>query len=150
MNKETLFSLIRAVAIGFGAYLVGTNTSIFGNPLDQQLWEALVGGLITLIATVWGIVDKTSTIEGIQSGLRSVLSLVGGLLVAAGKIKAEVLTSILAIIPILVTVWQSHTARQKVRMINENKLKITVEPGKLSKNPRPMVRANTNLYNKRA
>jgi hypothetical protein len=145
MNKETFYSLIRTLAIGVGSYLVGTNTNILGNPINAELWEAIVGGVVALAATIWGIVDKTATIEATQSGIRSVVSVIGGMLVASGKIKAEVLASAIGVIGILVPVWQSHLARKKLTQIESGKLQIIQTTGNISKNVRPMATDKTVL-----
>jgi hypothetical protein len=142
MKKETVYSLLRSVLILVGSFLIGTNTKIFGNPIDATLWEALLGAVLTLAGTLWGIFDKTATIEATQSGIRSVVTFIGGLFVATGKLKAETLVAIIGLITALIPVWQSALARKKVEMINDNRLQVTVEPGKISKNVRPMVKKN--------
>lgn len=147
MSKETIFSLIRTIAIGVGAYLVGANTQIFGNVLDANLWEALVGGTITLVAAVWGIVDKTATIEATESAFKSVVALVGGLFVASGKLKAEVLVSILGVITTIMPWLLGNLSRRKLAKIQNDELTIARTEGKVTKNDRMTVVPGPNAPN---
>lgn len=120
MNKEKVFSIIRSVLTIVGAFLVGK--SFLGNTIDDNLWLGIGGGIITAISVVWGIVDKTATIEGLQSGIRNVLIFFGALLVGSGIIKDEVLQAILGIVPIVITILYSQLSKAKSKEIAEGKL----------------------------
>ena len=78
--KENILSIIRHILVAVGAYLVGKN--LLGNVIDAESWQGWVGAAITAISVVWGVLDKTATIEMVQSGLRSVVTFVGTMLVA--------------------------------------------------------------------
>lgn len=118
--KDTILSIIRIALTAVGAYLIGQD--IWGQAINDGLWNEIIGAALALVGTVWGIVDKSATIEQIQSGVRSVVVVIGGLLVASGKMKAELLTAILGIIAIVIPAIQSATSKAKVSQIQSGKL----------------------------
>ena len=71
------------------------------------------------------MVDKSATIEAVQSGLRSVIIFVGALLVGSGVIKDEVLQSVLAIVATLVPVIYSQLSKQKNKEIAAGNITVT-------------------------
>ena len=115
MQKETVLSIVRSILTAVGAYLAGK--FFLGTPIDDNLWLGLIASVTTLISVIWGIVDKSATIEAVQSGLRSVIIFVGALLVGSGVIKDEVLQSTLAIVATLVPVIYSQLSKQKNKEI---------------------------------
>lgn len=123
MTKDVILSLIRTLLTAFGAFLFGKN--VFGTTLDSTTWEIWVGALLTLGSTIWGIVDKTSTIEAVQSGLRSVFTVGGGILVAMGKLTGQTLDSVVGLIAPIVTFLYSALSKQKNAQIASGVLKAT-------------------------
>lgn len=136
--KENILSIIRHILVAVGAYLVGKN--FLGNAIDAESWQGWVGAAITAISVVWGVIDKTATIEMVQSGLRSVVTFVGTMLVASGKIKGELLTSLLAIISIGVPMLYSQLSIQKSKKVASGTLPVTelrgVDANKQNINPK--------------
>lgn len=125
MNKQVLLSLLRTVLTAFGAFLIGKN--IFGNPVDDVLWQSIVGGILAAISIVWGFVDKSNTLDALQSGLRSIIVVFGGLLVASGKITDKVLESISGIVAAVIPFLYSILSKQKTDQIAEGKLKAVTD-----------------------
>jgi hypothetical protein len=95
--------------------------SFLGSTIDDNLWAGLGGAVITGIGVVWGILDKTATVEAIQSGLRSIIIVFGTLLVGSGVIKNELLDSLLAIVATIVPVLYSKLSRDKSKNIAAGK-----------------------------
>jgi hypothetical protein len=122
MNKQSFLSLLRVVLTAVGAYLIGRD--LFGSPIDSSVWDQIIGAVLTVASIVWGIKDKTATIEMVQSGVRSVLVVIGGMLVASGKIKAELLTALLGIAAIIIPWIQSGVSRKKVDDIKAGKIAV--------------------------
>lgn len=122
LNKETVLSIIRTALTAIGAYLIGAN--FFGNPIDEVIWQGIAGTILTAIGVIWGIIDKTASVEMLQSGLRSVITFVGLALVGSGKIKQELLDSLLGIVAILVPVLYSEASKAKTRMLEQGKLTV--------------------------
>lgn len=120
MPKESVLSIIRIALTAVGAYLIGAN--FFGNPIDESVWAGIAGTGLTAIGVIWGIVDKTATVEMLQSGLRSVIVFVGTALVGSGKIKQELLEALLAIVAIVVPYVYSETSKAKNRMIEDGRI----------------------------
>lgn len=112
---QNLLSLLRAVGSLLGAYLVGH--AIFGHTVSQDTLGVIGGAALTLASTIWGIATKSSTIEGIESSLRSIGAAVGGLFVAAGKISADQLLTILGAIVPIVAFIQSVVSKSKNRAV---------------------------------
>lgn len=121
MSKAVILSLIRTVLTAFGAFLLGKN--IFGAPLDDVLWQSIIGAIIALASIIWGFVDKTNTIDAVQSGLRSVIVVFGGLLVASGKISDKVLESVLGVASAIIPFLYSILSKTKTDMIAAGALK---------------------------
>lgn len=112
---QNLLSAARAALALVGTYLIGH--AIFGHTVTADIWQVLVGAASTIIGLVWGIVAKTSTIEGIESSVRSILAGLGGLGVSAGVISnSQLLAALAAIIPIA-TVVQSALSKAKNQQI---------------------------------
>lgn len=123
MQKDTAFSIFRALLTLGGTYLIGHN--LFGQKVDSEMWQVVAGTLLTLIGVIWGIADKTATIEAVQSGLRSALISGGGLLVAAGKLSGQSLEAIIGMTAVLIPMLQSHTSKIKIQQLASGKVEPT-------------------------
>ena len=53
MNKEVALSALRQVLIFIGGLLVGKGL------IDQSMLETLVPAVVTIVASVWGLVAKS-------------------------------------------------------------------------------------------
>jgi uncharacterized membrane protein len=111
MNKETVFTLIRTLLTSVGVFLIGKN--FLGSPIDQSVWQMLVGLIMAAISVAWGIMDKTIGLEMLQSFIRSVIVGLGGLLVAKGSVSPEKLESILGIVLAVLPLVYSILSRKK-------------------------------------
>lgn len=111
MNQSNFLSILRYVLTAIGAYLVGKN--FLGTPLDNDTVQGIIGALVSLSSIIWGIVDKSATVEQVQSGLRSVVSFFGMMLVGANIIKDEILESTLGVISVIVPMIYSQVSRKK-------------------------------------
>jgi hypothetical protein len=120
MQKETLFSLIRTVLMAVGAFFIGKN--LLGSAIDSSTLEVIVGSTMSLISIVWGIVSKELGIEMVQSALRSILTGIGGLFVAAGKLSGDTLNAIIGLIAAIAPLLQSILARKKSSGIVQGKI----------------------------
>lgn len=117
MTKEVFFSIFRSILTAVGAYLIGK--SFLGATIDDNLWLGIISSAVTLGSIIWGVVDKSATIEMVQSGLRSVVTFVGALLVGSGVLKGEVIESTLTIISVIVPVLYSQLSKLKSKNIAE-------------------------------
>lgn len=111
MTRSEIMAIVRTMLSAVGAYIVGIN--IFGIALDANLWQTVVGGAMSLTALIMTVKDKTVDLEKISGFIRQVVSVGGGLLVAWGKIKIEVVISLLAIVPIVASYIFGLIARKK-------------------------------------
>jgi hypothetical protein len=129
MNKHSALSLLRALFTFGGSFIMGQ--SIGTHAVDANTWGIVSGSIITLIGSVWGYFDKSASIEGVQSAMRSALQVLGGVGVSYGLLKADTLLSILAIVPAIIPIAQSYTSRLKVKQVDSGKL-ITTATGKVT------------------
>lgn len=120
MNKETVLSIVRSILTAVGAYMAGKY--FLGTPIDDNLWLGIIGSVTTLVSVIWGIVNKTATIEAVQSGLRSVIMFIGALLVGSGILKEEVVASILSIVAVIIPIVYSELSKQKSKEIAKGQL----------------------------
>lgn len=111
MSRQSIVTMIRALMTAIGFFLMGKN--LLGNPVDQVMMEMLSGVVLAGVSVYWGIVDKTVTIEAWQSFLRQLIVGVGGLLIAKGRISAELLNDILGAALAIIPVLYSVLSRQK-------------------------------------
>lgn len=115
-------SVLRVVLTAIGSFLIGR--TLFGHNIDYALWEQIAGVVIILASTFWGIVNKTAGIEKIQSALRQVFVVAGGLIVSAGYITGNQLETILALIPVVLPLIYSYTSRIKSRQLADNTINV--------------------------
>ena len=120
MNKETVFTLIRTLLTSVGVFLIGKN--FLGSPIDQSVWQMLVGVIMAGVSVVWGIMDKTIGLEMLQSFIRSAIVGLGGLLVAKGSMTPEKLESILGIVLAVLPLVYSILSRKKSDGIAEGSI----------------------------
>jgi hypothetical protein len=120
MTKETVFTLIRTLLTSVGVFLIGKN--FLGSPIDQSIWQMLVGVIMSGVSVVWGIMDKTIGLEMLQSFIRSVIVGLGGLLVAKGSMTPEKLESILGIVLAFLPLVYSILSRKKSDAIMEGSI----------------------------
>ena len=111
MNKDTILTLIRTALTAVGAFFIGK--SIGGEAIDQQLWQTILGIAMAMVSTAWGFFDKSTTLEGLQSVLRQVITFVGGFLIPSGKIKEELLEQIIGIVLPIATLIYSQLSKKK-------------------------------------
>jgi len=129
MQKETVFSILRTALTLVGSYIIGHN--VFGHQVNSSTWQIIAGAIITATGTLWGIFDKTAGIEAIQSGVRSVIVSIGGLLTAAGVLTGETLDAILGLVAAVIPALQSHLSKVKVQQIASGSLQVT-DAGKVA------------------
>jgi hypothetical protein len=123
VGLQNFLSLLRAVGTLIGSYLVGH--AIFGHTVSADALQVVGGAVLTIASTIWGIVAKTSTIEGIESSVRSVIAALGGLAVSYSVISASQLAAILSAIIPLATVIQSMLSKSKNQQIATGAIKVT-------------------------
>ena len=120
MNKETVFTLIRTLLTSVGVFLIGKN--FLGAPIDQSVWQMLVGIIMSATSVIWGVMDKTIGLEMLQSFIRSAIVGLGGLLVAKGSLSPEKLESILGIVLAILPLLYSILSRKKSDGIAEGSI----------------------------
>ena len=130
ISKENVFSTVRALFIFAGTLLIGHGHNLFGQPLDAQSWETISGAVVALGMAIWGMKTKDTTIEGIESLLRSALQGVGGLLVGGGIITGATLNSILGILAAVAPLLQSYASKAKTAQIVSGQIEPIVADGK--------------------
>jgi hypothetical protein len=122
MTKQTVFSIIKTLLSVAGAFLLGKN--IFGGTFDENVLESISGGVMAIVSVVWSIVDKTAGIEQVQATIRQVFTLIGGVLIAWGKVSAENLELILGAILPIASLLYSYLSKRKSGNIAEGMLPI--------------------------
>lgn len=122
MKKENVFSLIRTILTALGSFLIGKN--IFGNVVDQSILEIIVGAVLSIVSIAWSIADKTANIEMLQSGIRKVFVMIGGLLVASGKLDAAKLDTYLGLALSLIPFLYSLLSKKKSQEIAEGTISV--------------------------
>lgn len=122
MNRSTIETIVRGLLTAVGTFLIGKN--LLGSPIDDVIWEMVAGCVMSGVGIIWGVVDKSLSIEMLQSFIRSTIVGFGGLLVAKGTITPEKLESYLGIALALLTIVYSITSKAKSAQIAGNKLDV--------------------------
>lgn len=123
MSRQSIVTMIRALMTAIGFFLMGKN--LLGNPVDQVMMEMFSGVTLAGVSVYWGIVDKTVTIEAWQSFIRQLIVGVGGLLIAKGRVSAEMLNDILGAALAIMPVIYSILSRKKSTEISHGWIKTT-------------------------
>lgn len=123
MNKEQILSLVRTILSAAGAFFIGKY--LLGNEVDESLLELIVGAIMTLASIVWSIVDKSATLEKLESGVRQVIIVAGGLLVSAGKLDAEKLETYVGLAVALTAFLWSTLGKKKTAAISSGKVDVS-------------------------
>lgn len=123
MSKDVVLSFARTFLTALGAFFLGK--TIFGSSVTADVWQGWLGGGIALASTIWGIADKSATLDAIQSGLRSFVITLGGILIALGKLKADTLIAILGVITPVVAFVYSTLSKVKTSQIATGKIMAT-------------------------
>lgn len=127
--------MLRAVLTLAGSYLVGH--SIAGHKIDDNLWQLIGGAAVTIASTVWGILDKAATIEGLQSAIRSIVTAVGGVFLALGIAFQQTLDSLMSMTLVLVPLIQSYISKVKVKQLDSGKIMTTASGKVAPASPQP-------------
>ena len=117
MTQSSVLSLIRTLLTLAGAYLFGKN--FFGLPLDEVLWQEIVGIGLGVIAIIWSVFDKTITGEVWQGVVRHVITFASGILVAKGIVDAATIQVIIAALAGIFPWLQSTLQRSLNKGISE-------------------------------
>lgn len=115
MKKDQILSAVRSILLALGAFFAGK--LFFGTPIDDDKWQGVVGSVVGIGSVIWGILDKTATIEMVQSALRSIVIIIGGFLITTGKLKEETLNSILGLVAVIAPMiygWLSIKKSEKI------------------------------------
>lgn len=120
ITRTEIFAILRSLLSAAGAYLLGVN--VFGIKVDASVWQEVVGGIMALAGIAFSVLDKSLTVEMIAAFIRQTITVGGGLLVAAGKIRGEVIVSLLAIIPMVAPYVQGILLRIKISGLQSGKI----------------------------
>jgi hypothetical protein len=121
MTQSSVLSLIRTLLTLAGAYLFGKN--FFGLPLDEVLWQEIVGIGLGVIAIIWSVFDKTITGEVWQGVVRHVITFASGILVAKGIVDAATIQVIIAALAGIFPWLQSTIQRSINKGVSEGGIK---------------------------
>lgn len=121
-TKIQISSILRTLLTAVGSFLVGK--VVFGHNVDDAILQTCSGIIMAVFSTVWGVLDKTASIEMIQSTVRQVITFIGGFMIAAGKLTNNNMEAILALIPVVLPLLQSHLSRVKSNQIDSGKINV--------------------------
>src|SRR5688500_4512749 len=111
--SDTLKTVIRYVITLVGAWLIGKNVSLFGQPLDTSTVEILGGIVLTIAATVWSWLAKELTMESFEGAIRHIVVTGGAILVTAGRMSAESLTMWIGLVSAIAPIIGSYIFKLK-------------------------------------
>jgi uncharacterized membrane protein YcaP (DUF421 family) len=122
-TKETLFSLLRAAFTLIGSFLIGKH--ILGGVADSTTIELIIGIAMSAASLVWSVLDKTATVEVWQTVLRQIVTTIGGILIANGKLQPEKLEVYVGLLTALVPFLDSILNRKKTTAISNGTLLVS-------------------------
>ena len=115
MDRKTIETVLRATLQIIGSYIMAKN--LLGPSVDAVMWEMIVGGIMSVMSIVWGVLDKNVGIEMLQSTIRNVFVAFGGVLVAQGKLSSEKLETYIGFAITLLPVIYSILSRKKSQAV---------------------------------
>jgi hypothetical protein len=115
MDRKTIETLLRATLQIIGSYIMAKN--LLGPSVDAVMWEMIVGGIMSVMSIVWGVLDKNVGIEMLQSTIRNVFVAFGGVLVAQGKLSSEKLETYIGFAITILPVIYSILSRKKSQAV---------------------------------
>lgn len=121
MTRQTLETITRSILMSLGTFIIGKN--LLGSEITPDLYEMVVGSVMSGVAILWGVLDKNLSIEMLQSFIRSMFVGFGGLLVAKGDLSAEALESYLGIAMAILTIVYSISSRKKNNLLVDGELR---------------------------
>lgn len=121
MTRQTLETITRSILMSLGTFIIGKN--LLGSEITPDLYEMVVGSVMSGVAILWGVLDKNLSIEMLQSFIRSMFVGFGGLLVAKGDLTAESLESYLGIAMAILTIVYSISSRKKNNLLVDGELR---------------------------
>jgi hypothetical protein len=103
--------------------------NLLGPSVDAVMWEMVIGGVMSVLSIVWGVLDKNVGIEMLQSTIRNVFVAFGGVLVAQGKLSSEKLETYIGfaitILPVIYSILSRKKSQEVVTGgIEHNALKV--------------------------
>lgn len=122
-TKDTVFQILRTLLSAAGAFFIGRK--IFGTNIDPNNWQTAIAGITVIASFVWGILDKTANIEMWQSGLRTIITFIGGIFIAKGSLNTEQLATILSGVLTAVPLIYGLLSKQKSSMLASGKLQLS-------------------------
>lgn len=129
--SENLQSLLRNILTIVGGFFIGKN--FLGLPVDSSMIEGGIGVLLAIGGIVWGIKDKTVTIEMLQSTARHILSTIGGVLIAAGKFDPAKLDLWIGLVTALIPIIYGALSKQKTVQLKKGEIHVHQLKGKPTK-----------------
>lgn len=121
-QESSVFIFLRTVLSAGGAYLLGSN--IFGQTIDQNLWQEFTGIVMGMAAIVWSIKAKTIIIEQVQGFIRQLSTFVFMFLVPLGIVSDKLAVLIPAIVMAFMPMLQSYLSKVKARQIKDSDISI--------------------------
>jgi len=126
MTKDTVLGIVRTILTLVGTFLIGHNLGFLG-ALTSDTLQIVIGSALTLGSFIWGIVDKSTGPEQWASALRSVVTSIGGLLIALGKTTGATVEAILGVIAALTPLFQKKAAAETNKQIANPATHITAD-----------------------
>lgn len=131
MSQANVVSLLKTILVFLGTFLIGH--SVANQPITSDLWDMIIGVVVSLTTTIWAVATKTSSYDMIESTIRSVLTGVGGFLVSANIIPSTTLAAIIGLVAPILAFIQSVTSKAKVISIaNKETVPATNKSGQLN------------------
>lgn len=131
---QNLGTLARTLLVAIGSYLVGHN--VLGIAIDSSNWQIIAGTIMTIGGAGWGIVEKTATIESVESAVRSAIVAGSGVLVAAGKLSENTAIQITGLITAVMPLIQSALSKAKAKQVAQKVIAPSAVTGKMVTMPK--------------
>ena len=122
LNREQILTIIRALLIAIGGFLVGNH--LFGHLVDLAYWDLIVGGLMSLVVGIWSWNDKDTTFEKRMAFVRSSLSFIGGIVISSGVVQPQTWDSITGLVLTILPIIMSNQQKKFNRALQDGRVDI--------------------------
>lgn len=132
MQTDTFKSIIRAVIQLIGSYVIGH--ALFGaaHVITADIWETVTSAVAIIATTIWGIYDKSASVDQAASAIRSAVTSLLGVATSWGVVSGQNAIAFATLAGALLPVILSYLDKVKTKKIANGKL-TALQSGKVVK-----------------
>jgi hypothetical protein len=114
-----------------GSYLIGH--VLIGHTITADLWQLLVGAVLTIVGSVTEMISTNTTPTQVQSAIGTIVTAIGGVLLALGVVNQQTWADIVGVITAIVPLFQKQTTKLAIMHVVSGKATADPKTGSIMK-----------------